>query len=125
VQVFIPRARDGHPLLGVVRAADFAQRELARLAGVSEPYVCHVTAGRRPPSKRLVAAAVQLTRVPRERLSPERGRMTNDDPSETRLGRYGDAGHAFYYRDHPNSFWAGPVVDGWNKVWDFLGRAVG
>ncbi len=39
--------------------------------------------------------------------------------------RYDDAGHGFFYHDRPNAFRAGPAVDGWEKIWDFLGRTIG
>ncbi|HEY8472616.1 MAG TPA: dienelactone hydrolase family protein [Natronosporangium sp.] len=35
---------------------------------------------------------------------------------------YPDAGHGFFYYDKPAVYRAGPAVDGWQKVWDFLGR---
>ena len=36
--------------------------------------------------------------------------------------RYPDAGHGFFYHDRPSAYRAEAAVDGWRKVWDFLGR---
>jgi carboxymethylenebutenolidase len=35
---------------------------------------------------------------------------------------YPESGHGFFYYDRPAAYRAGPAVDGWEKVWDFLGR---
>ena len=35
--------------------------------------------------------------------------------------RYDDAGHGFFYHHRPN-YRQAQAVDGWNKIWDFLGR---
>jgi carboxymethylenebutenolidase len=35
---------------------------------------------------------------------------------------YPGAGHGFFYYDRPPVYRAGPAVDGWQKIWDFLGR---
>lgn len=39
--------------------------------------------------------------------------------------RYPDAGHGFFYHDRPAAYRAEAAVDGWAKVWDFLGRHFG
>jgi carboxymethylenebutenolidase len=36
--------------------------------------------------------------------------------------RYPGAGHGFFYYDRPAAYRAEQAVDGWTKVWDFLGR---
>jgi carboxymethylenebutenolidase len=41
---------------------------------------------------------------------------------EYEFHRYPGAGHGFFYYDRPAAYRAGPAVDGWEKVWDFLGR---
>lgn len=38
---------------------------------------------------------------------------------------YPDAGHGFFYHDRPAAYRAEQAVDGWDKVWDFLGRHLG
>ena len=35
--------------------------------------------------------------------------------------RYDGAGHGFFYHDRPN-YRVEQAMDGWNKIWDFLGR---
>ncbi len=35
---------------------------------------------------------------------------------------YEGAGHGFFYYDRPAAYRAAQAVDGWQKVWDFLGR---
>lgn len=35
---------------------------------------------------------------------------------------YPDAGHGFFYDDRPAAYRAEQAVDGWRKIWDFLGR---
>ncbi len=35
--------------------------------------------------------------------------------------RYPNAGHGFFYYDRP-PYRQEQAVDGWNKIWDFLGR---
>jgi carboxymethylenebutenolidase len=35
---------------------------------------------------------------------------------------YAGAGHGFFYHDRPAAFRTEQAVDGWGKVWDFLGR---
>ena len=35
---------------------------------------------------------------------------------------YPDAGHGFFYYQYPQAYAAEAAVDGWQKVWDFLGR---
>ena len=37
---------------------------------------------------------------------------------------YPDAGHGFFYYDRPN-YRQAPAVDGWGKVWAFLGKWLG
>lgn len=39
--------------------------------------------------------------------------------------RYDDAGHGFFYHDRPSAYRAGPAVDGWARIWDFLARTIG
>lgn len=39
--------------------------------------------------------------------------------------RYPGAGHGFFYHDRPAAYRAQQAVDGWEKVWDFLGRHLG
>ena len=39
--------------------------------------------------------------------------------------RYPGAGHGFFYYDRPAAYRAEQAVDGWQKVWDFLGRHLG
>lgn len=39
--------------------------------------------------------------------------------------RYPDAGHGFFYHDRSAAYRAEAAVDGWAKVWDFLGRHLG
>jgi carboxymethylenebutenolidase len=41
---------------------------------------------------------------------------------EHEFHRYEGAGHGFFYHDRPAAYRAGPAVDGWAKVWDFLDR---
>lgn len=36
--------------------------------------------------------------------------------------RYPEAGHGFFYHDRSSAYRAEAAVDGWAKVWDFLGR---
>ena len=38
--------------------------------------------------------------------------------------RYEGAGHGFFYHDRPAAYHAEAAVDGWSKVWDFLGRTL-
>jgi carboxymethylenebutenolidase len=35
---------------------------------------------------------------------------------------YPNAGHGFFYYDRPAAYRAEAAVDGWDKIWDFLGR---
>ena len=37
--------------------------------------------------------------------------------------RYDDAGHGFFYDNRPN-YRQEQATDGWQKVWDFLGRTL-
>lgn len=39
--------------------------------------------------------------------------------------RYPEAGHGFFYHDRPAAYRAAAAVDGWQKVWAFLGRTLG
>lgn len=41
---------------------------------------------------------------------------------EHEFHRYPEAGHGFFYHDRPQAYHAASAVDGWAKVWDFLGR---
>jgi len=36
--------------------------------------------------------------------------------------RYPDAGHGFFYHERPSAYRAEAAVDGWSKVWSFLGN---
>ena len=36
--------------------------------------------------------------------------------------RYPDAGHGFFYHDRPSAYRPAAALDGWAKVWEFLGR---
>lgn len=38
--------------------------------------------------------------------------------------RYDGAGHGFFYYDKPAAYRAEQALDGWNKIWDFLGRTL-
>lgn len=38
---------------------------------------------------------------------------------------YPQAGHGFFYYDRPAAYRAEQALDGWGKVWDFLGRRLG
>ncbi len=38
--------------------------------------------------------------------------------------RYAGAGHGFFYHQRPSAYRAEAAVDGWSKVWDFLGRTL-
>lgn len=37
---------------------------------------------------------------------------------------YPNAGHGFFYYDRPQAYAAEAAVDGWSKIWDFLGRTL-
>jgi len=37
---------------------------------------------------------------------------------------YPNAGHGFFYYDRPQAYAAEAAVDGWGKIWDFLGRTL-
>jgi carboxymethylenebutenolidase len=38
--------------------------------------------------------------------------------------RYPGAGHGFFYYDRPAAYRAEQAVDGWQRIWDFLGRTI-
>ena len=38
--------------------------------------------------------------------------------------RYEGAGHGFFYHDRPSAYRADAALDGWAKIWDFLGRTL-
>ena len=38
--------------------------------------------------------------------------------------RYDDAGHGFFYYDKPANYRPQQALDGWSKIWDFLGRTL-
>jgi carboxymethylenebutenolidase len=58
--------------------------------------------------------------------SPEQ--VARHEAELRRLGKdyefhsYPGAGHGFFYDDRPAAYRAEQAVDGWRKVWDFLGR---
>jgi carboxymethylenebutenolidase len=88
-------------------------------------------------SDRYPVAPVDLTR---DLPCPVLGLFGNDDRSpspemvaqhEAELRKHGKvfefhsydgAGHGFFYYDRPAAYRAEQAVDGWAKVWDFLGR---
>jgi carboxymethylenebutenolidase len=48
-----------------------------------------------------------------------------EQDKEYEFHRYDGAGHGFFYYDRPSAYRAEAAVDGWTKIWDFLGRTLG
>lgn len=59
--------------------------------------------------------------------SPTPEQVTQHEEELKRLGKsydftmYPGAGHGFFYYDRPAAYNAEAAVDGWSKIWDFLG----
>jgi carboxymethylenebutenolidase len=48
--------------------------------------------------------------------------MLQEHGKDYEFHMYPEAGHGFFYYDRPAAYRAEQAVDGWEKVWDFLGR---
>jgi carboxymethylenebutenolidase len=52
----------------------------------------------------------------------EHERVLQQHGKDYEFHMYPEAGHGFFYHDRPAAYRAEQAVDGWEKVWDFLGR---